>query len=534
MYTTRNLQYKLLDLGNGSYEFYDLSSDPFELKNLMFGNLTEQQARAKEELYEEMNNIRGFTAEPKTPAVSPKGKAGEYPVVHTGVEEFYNTDQIIATPEASDLLYWQDAGRVHNVPSYTDNGDNTITDNITGLMWQKDMGEKLSFAEATIKADTLTLGEHADWRIPSIKELYSLIMFDGRVMGATAITPFIDTDYFLQPFGDESIGERTIDAQTWSSTHYTGLTMHADTTVFGVNFIDGRIKGYPKYNPRTGDANKMYFRMVRGNTDYGNNLFSDNGDGTVTDSATMLMWQKADDGTARDWLSSIQYCEELTLAGYENWHLPHAKELQSLVDYYRSPMATNSAAIDTVFDISEILDPLGNDGHYPYFWSTSTHQDGPNPYSGAVYVAFGEALGMMNDVLMDVHGAGAQRSDPKTGDPADYPQYHGPQGDLRMVYNHCRCVRNPEETNAVIEEPDEPVISLFPNPTDGKLNLNLPSAGYANVHVKLYDINSKLFIDKQLSYSDATLDVSSLPKGIYLLVGTPASSLPFFEKIVKL
>jgi hypothetical protein len=42
---------------------------------------------------------------------------------------------------------------------------------------------------------------------------------------------------------------------------------------------------------------------------------------------------------------------------------------------------------------------------------------------------------------MDVHGAGAQRSDPKTGDASDYPQGHGPQGDVIRINNYVRCVR---------------------------------------------------------------------------------------------
>ena len=42
---------------------------------------------------------------------------------------------------------------------------------------------------------------------------------------------------------------------------------------------------------------------------------------------------------------------------------------------------------------------------------------------------------------MDVHGAGAQRSDPKTGNAGDYPQGHGPQGDVIRIDNYARCVR---------------------------------------------------------------------------------------------
>jgi len=84
-------------------------------------------------------------------------------------------------------------------------------------------------------------------------------------------------------------------------------------------------------------------------------------------------------------------------------------------------------------------------GHYPFFWTSTTHLDGANPYSGAVYIAFGEGLGQMNGNLLDVHGAGCQRSDPKSGDINDYPQYFGPQGDIRYVYNYVRAVRTISE-----------------------------------------------------------------------------------------
>ena len=59
----------------------------------------------------------------------------------------------------------------------------------------------------------------------------------------------------------------------------------------------------------------------------------------------------------------------------------------------------------------------------------------------AAYVSFGRAMGYMNR-WVDVHGAGAQRSDPKAGDPADYPTGHGPQGDAIRIYNHVRLVRD--------------------------------------------------------------------------------------------
>tara|TARA_R110001583_G_C5652161_1_gene408838 strand:- start:1949 stop:3175 length:1227 start_codon:yes stop_codon:yes gene_type:complete len=364
-----------------------------------------------------------------------------YTIVDTGTKVFYNNSSVISNPSNIDAFFGQDANYSGNQPSYTNNGDGTINDNVTGLMWEQDMGEKISFTEAFAKASNTNLGGYNDWRVPTLKELYSLILFTGQVKGEVAIDPFIDTNYFNQLLGDTSIGEREIDAQTWSSTEYVGTTMNGVETVFGVNFVDGRIKGYPKYKPGSGSANTMYFRMVRGNSDYGKNNFVDNNDGTISDLATGLMWQKADDGTARDWEESLIYAEELVLGNNSNWRLPNAKELQSIVDYTRSPQTTYSPAIDPWFDCTEITDPDGNLGQYPFYWTSTTHLDGINPNEGAVYIAFGEGQGKMNGTLMDVHGAGSQRSDPKSGNKNDYPQFFGPQGDVRYVYNYVRCVR---------------------------------------------------------------------------------------------
>ncbi len=364
-----------------------------------------------------------------------------YKIVDTGVIDCYDNSQSIAQPQSGDEFYGQDGNYYGNQPSYTDNGDGTITDNVTGLIWEKEMGAKMSFVAAFEKASDSNLGGYDDWRVPTIKELYSLILFTGKC-AENVNELFIDTNYFNHPLGDESIGERVIDAQTWSATEYVGRTMLNDETIFGVNFIDGRIKGYPKYDPRTRSEYLMYVRLVRGTTEYGKNNLVDNGDGTVSDLATGLMWQKADDGVARDWEAALIYAEEQSIAGYSDWRLPNIKELQSIVDYTRSPQTTQSPAISALFETTEINDPDGNSGHYPHFWSSTVHLDGATPEANAAYIAFGEGLGKMNGQLLDVHGAGSQRSDPKTGDPANYPEFVGPQGDVRCVFNYVRCVRN--------------------------------------------------------------------------------------------
>ncbi|MCT4613945.1 MAG: DUF1566 domain-containing protein [Marinifilaceae bacterium] len=365
-----------------------------------------------------------------------------YVVVDTKQGLYFNNNELIFSPKQGEAFYGQDANYTGEFPLYTDNGDETITDRNTGLMWQKNMGTKMTLAEAEIKAASLNLGGYSDWRVPSIKELYSLMIFSGQVKGEKAIEFFIDTAYFDHPLGDTSKGEREIDAQTWSSTQYVGKTMNGDITVFGVNFVDGRIKGYPKFDPKTKEENKMYFRLVRGNISYGKNNFKDNNDGTISDIATGLMWQQADDGNSRDWENSLKYAENSNFASYSDWRLPNAKELQSIVDYSKSPQTTNSPAIDDIFKCTEIMYPDASGGHYPFYWTSTSHMDGENPYSSAVYIAFGEGLGQMNNQVLDVHGAGCQRSDPKSGDKNAYPQYFGPQGDIRYVYNYVRLVRD--------------------------------------------------------------------------------------------
>ncbi len=180
--------------------------------------------------------------------------------------------------------------------------------------------------------------------------------------------------------------------------------------------------------------------------------YENNNDGTVTDMVTGLMWQQScdinGDGVvnADDKMSqpdAAAGAEDFDLAGHNAWRLPDTKELQSIVDYTRSPATTNSAAIDPLFNCTGIVNEAGQ-ADFPCYWTSTTHENwtANNQGSFAVYVYFGRAMGYMVDSWMDVHGAGAQRSDPKTGDPEDYPEGNGPQGDAIRIYNYVRLVRN--------------------------------------------------------------------------------------------
>jgi hypothetical protein len=383
---------------------------------------------------------------------------GKFIIVDTDQIIYYNNEVSISEPSPGESFYGQDATYSGNQPNYVDNGNGTITDLNTGLMWQQSVGEKMSLEDAISGAESFNLAGFNEWRLPTIKELYSLIIFSGDdVSGWTNVetaNPFIDTDYFKFEYGDESIGERLIDAQYASCTKYVGTTMDGDETVFGVNFADGRIKGYPVL---MNGSDKLFFvKYVRGNVNYGINNFVDNNNGTISDLNTELMWLQDDSGTfeagsnndgSMTWEEALEWVENFVYAGYSDWRLPNAKELQSIVDYTRSPSTSDSPAIDPVFSCTEIIDE-GDEANYPFYWTGTTHSGGDGIGSGAVYIAFGEALGFMQSptggdyTLMDVHGAGAQRSDPKIGTPEDYPYGHGPQGDVIRIYNYVRLVRD--------------------------------------------------------------------------------------------
>jgi len=387
--------------------------------------------------------------------------AESFKIVGTGQVKCFNESVEINPPKPGEPFFGQDAQNKTLKAEYTLSDDGlTVSDKNTGLTWQKspetdgngrlDSKDKLDWEEAQkqpARLNAAKFGGYSDWRLPSIKELYSL--FDGRGTDLSreaeisSLKPFIDTKYFNFVYGDPSSGhERIIDSQYASSTLYVNKTMFWSGKLFGVNFADGRIKGYDLRMP-TGTKKTFFVQCVRGNTDYGKNDFKDNKDGTITDRATGLIWSRADSGTGMNWEKALAWVYKKNKEKYlgcSDWRLPNIKELQSIVDYARSPDSSASPALNPLFFCTEIIDAKGQKD-FPYFWSSTTHstQKGGNT---AMYVSFGRAAGWMPLVgLVDIHGAGAQRSDPKAGDPKDFPRGRGPQGDVIRIFNYVRLVR---------------------------------------------------------------------------------------------
>jgi hypothetical protein len=361
----------------------------------------------------------------------------KFVLTDTGQDKFYNDNgTLISKPNEELDYYGQDAQFEGTPSSFKDNGDGTITDLNTGLIWQKTPDyRRHNFYNAFKYVDELEIGGYTDWRLPTIKELYSISNFKGELSPSdlSKSKPYLDTRYF-----DFEYDKRMPFAgQYWSGTKYVkgGIQNKNIEGAFGFNFADGHIKSYETglyFNGKDGVTNPgCYVRAVRGKENiYGVNDFIDNQNGTITDKATNLMWQRVDDGATFNWKEALIYAKNNQLAGYTDWRLPNTKELQSIVDYDKKTIP----AIDENF-----FSCTNNDG---WFWTSTTQGDFKNT---ACYIAFGKAYSKDNSSVKeyyDWHGAGAQRSDPKSGKIEDYLMESINAADSIRIKNYVRLVRD--------------------------------------------------------------------------------------------
>ena len=219
---------------------------------------------------------------------------------------------------------------------YVDLGDGTVTDNRTGLMWQKDDDEgRREWADSASYCECLALGGHDDWRQPRIDELQTIIEY-------SRINPAIDPAFLASS-----------DNCYWSSS--TSVTN--PDRAWGVYFYNGEVSHYPK----TGYTGNV--RCVRNGPfwpfDPSTHLQTPNGKpGTVLDTFWGYMWQKADSETTKTWTEGNAYCDGLDLDGYSDWRLPEIDALQTLINY-----TTYDPVLSAVFEPSRSS----------FYWSSSTH-----------------------------------------------------------------------------------------------------------------------------------------------------------------
>lgn len=197
--------------------------------------------------------------------------------------------------------------------AYEDGTKRTVTmleedvfiDDQTHLFWTKNLSsgnqnQAVSFCDALEKAG------YNDWRLPNIIELLTLT-------DRNASTSIIDGLFWTT----------TINAPA-PTRHYTVTrTIHSFSAPLSSDEKDiVCVRGYP-YGITLTDG-----FTVRKN-------FTDNGDGTITDQHTGLMWEDATiELTSTSWMETLQYCDDQTTGGYSDWRTPTVIETITLVDFY--------------------------------------------------------------------------------------------------------------------------------------------------------------------------------------------------------
>jgi len=324
-----------------------------------------------------------------------------WPWPDTGQTKCYNDTVEIACPAPGQPFYGQDAQYSGPPRSYTKLGLNGVTlpdsategggwimtrDNVTGMIWEmktdhggihdKDntytwcdtnaatnggnqgtcgtgTGNAATDTEAFIKAlNEANYGGFSDWRMPTVKELSSLINSTYHWPEPTIDTAWFPNTMLWTPY--------------WSSTPTAGYAFGVDHRDYAwyVRFDFGLILGIetaPDKIDRGKKSKPYHARAVRAGQPEASDHWVDNGDGTVTDTNTGLMWQRDTAPGAYKWQGALAYAEALLLAGYDDWRLPNRNELQSFMDYTK-----------VYPSVDPLLVPYTVWAAYWYYWTSTT------------------------------------------------------------------------------------------------------------------------------------------------------------------
>lgn len=199
------------------------------------------------------------------------------------------------------------------IPHYQNNGNGTITDTVTGLMWQQTDGGEMTYENAIAYAENLDLGGYNDWRLPTGLEAYSIQIHQNN-------NPALNTAFFTKNNAEywwTADRQKNDPNKIWVTNSGGGIGNHLKTETVSAG-------GTKKYHARVvRDMNPPVTLSAR---------FENTGEAAVKDHMTSLMWQKNPAPTAFSWEDALSYAEGLSWSGFDDWRLPNIKELQSLQD----------------------------------------------------------------------------------------------------------------------------------------------------------------------------------------------------------
>ncbi len=251
----------------------------------------------------------------------------------------FMTPCLSAQQQAKTMLRFPDTGQITDytqtfgedsdyrqyVPAYFILQPDIVLDSISNLEWQRVDGGELSYEQAQHYVDTLRIGGHSDWRLPSLMESLSILNLDR-----------------LNPAMDQSAFPTTGAEYWWTSE------VHAtDTTKVWVTNSGGGSGPHPKSESiSAGGTKRFHVRAVRDRQPPSLvERFIDNGDGSFRDQLFGLVWCNSVSTDSMTWDQALQYAEKLDYAGHTDWRLPNIKELCSIVDRTRNAPAINTAFV---------------------------------------------------------------------------------------------------------------------------------------------------------------------------------------------
>jgi len=258
------------------------------------------------------------------------------PLADTGLDFCFDAEdlQLDPCPGVIDPFYGQDGNYLGKPLSLKNNGDGTISDLNSELMWSDATSRSQDWNLALSYCVELSYAGYTDWRLPEIFELQSLVNY-------SRFDPAFDP-VILTESPDRSAG-------LWSAT--PSAADPTETWFLSIK-SGGLFQQEKSQTVRYGTA--MCVRGEKQNP----GAYVDNGD-TITDILTFVTWQKSVDVQTRTWEQALSYCSHLTLDGENDWRLPNIRELGSVIDF-------------------SSYDPALNTGYFPasmpseYFWSSTT------------------------------------------------------------------------------------------------------------------------------------------------------------------
>ena len=246
-------------------------------------------------------------------------------------------------------------------PRFIVNRNGTITDRLTGLMWERTpLKRPVNWEEAFKQIGELNerrFAGYKDWRLPNIIELASLAnfgidrqyvwlrnqgfnVFQGQLsLFWSGTTDHIASKKDNSP--DKYVYVFDLHNGSVGSGGKVGRVSFITTNLYIRSFVIGvRTTGQGVIKlPRTGQT-KKYHVGDDGDLQMGVPIpkprFIDNGNGTMTDRLTNLVWEKKPGNQKVNWEDALKRIKELNLnryAGYNDWRLPNIHELLSLANY---------------------------------------------------------------------------------------------------------------------------------------------------------------------------------------------------------